>query len=257
MSNAASDVNGSSSNGNGAASAQAASSTTKTIYLIRHAESDENERLASFHNMCSTIYKLQLPQKKDFTGSLGLVNIPKMFDSQLSDVGRDQIAHMARVLERSDFVRRQQIQLVVHSPLIRARETCQGMLQCLAPNLKPDTVQRVLELDLLMEKTPLEWIPGNHGSLIRRLRELEDWVAAQPETIVALVGHSQFFKALLELDYKFGNCDVMEIQFNGDSPDQKWTNLKEFHLCRLSSTSDVVETKTDDANSNAKDDESS
>ena len=247
MANGLSDVNGVSSN-----NATTGPAIAKTVYLIRHAQSDENERLASFHNMCSTMYRFQLPQKKDFTYSLGLVNIPKMFDSHLSEFGRQQITHMAEVLTKSDFVRQRQIQLVAHSPLIRARETCRGMLQCEAPDVKVDTVQRVLELDLLLEKTPVEWIPGNYGSLVRRLRELEDWVAAQPETVMALVGHSQFFKALLGLDYKFGNCDVMQVQFYGDSQDKKWTNLKEVHLCRLSLSENgqVI----DDGNCTAKDD---
>ena len=248
MANSVSDVNGVSSD-----NATTVPPTAKTIYLIRHAESSENERLASFHNMCSTMYRFQMPQKKDFVYSLGLINIPKMVDSHLSEFGRQQITHMAEVLQRSDFVRQRQIQLVAHSPLVRARETCRGMLQCEAPDVKVDTVQRVLELDLLLEKTPIEWIPGNYGSLVRRLREFEDWLVAQPETVMAFVGHSQFFKALLGLDYKFGNCDVMEVQFFGESEDKKWTNLKEVHLCRLPPS--VIDGVTDDDNGTAKDDE--
>jgi hypothetical protein len=38
----------------------------------------------------------------------------------------------------------------------------------------------------------------------------------QPEETVAVVGHSQYFKAMLGLDFKFGNCDVWQVQFDGN-----------------------------------------
>ena len=227
---------------------------TKTVYLIRHAESIENERLASFKTAVRTLSRFGVPNRKDVTAACGLFNVSENVDSHLSDFGRRQIEHMATVLKQSDFVRRSQIQLVAHSPLIRARETCRGMLGCLAPDLKSaPCVEKVLELDLLIEKTPAEWIPGNYGSLEKRLRALEDWVAAQTHTVICFVGHSQFFKALLELDYKFGNCDVMEVQFNAgsstnDAPDEskrpKWTNLKVVHPCRLQPSTENADAAT-------------
>jgi len=213
------------------------SSQKKTIYLIRHAESLENSRMASFKNVAYSLTRFCLPSSKDVSHAFPLWNMPAHVDSHVSDFGRQQIEHMAAVLEQSDFVRHHKIQLVAHSPLLRARDTCEGMLKCLAPDMKTDLVEHVVELDLLKERTPLEWMPGNYGSLVKRLRALEDWIVAQPQTIIALVGHSQFFKALLELDYKFGNCDVMEVQFDGaaESQKKKWTDLKEIHLCRLES----------------------
>jgi len=247
------------------------STQTKTVFLIRHAESEENRRLASFKTTMKTLARFRLPNAKDVTAGFGLLNVYENVDSHVSEFGQRQIEHMAAVLEQSDFVRRSKIQLVAHSPLIRARETCRGMLgvaSCQAggsdadndggrPKVALGEVAEVLELDLLIEKTPAEWLPGNSGSLEKRLRALEDWVAAQSHSVIALVGHSQFFKALLELDYKFGNCDVMEVQFNAPSseesnrPTKKWTNLKEVHLCRLPTSADAA-TAAKDANENAK-----
>ena len=43
------------------------------------------------------------------------------------------------------------------------------------------------------------------------MSEFKGWVCDQPENSIAVVGHSQFFKAMLELDYKFANCDVWEV----------------------------------------------
>ena len=108
------------------------------------------------------------------------------------------------------------VQLVAHSPLLRARQTSEGMLGCVTGNstselkLSPP-VKRVEELTCLLEKTPSEWIPGNVGGFAKRIVEFEQWVCDQPEDSIAIVGHSQFFKAMLEMTYKFDNCDVWEI----------------------------------------------
>ena len=76
---------------------------------------------------------------------------------------------------------------------------------------------RVVSLDLLREKTPAEWLPGNSASLRRRMNALEEWLTQQPESVIALVGHSQYFKALLNLSYKFRNCDVYKLQFDSSA----------------------------------------
>lgn len=108
------------------------------------------------------------------------------------------------------------VQLVAHSPLLRARQTSEGMLGCVTGNstseqkLSPP-VARVEELTCLLEKTPSEWIPGNFGGFAKRIVEFEQWVCDQPEDSIAIVGHSQFFKAMLEMSYKFDNCDVWAI----------------------------------------------
>ena len=108
------------------------------------------------------------------------------------------------------------MQLVAHSPLLRARQTSEGMLGCVTAassseqKLSPP-VKRVEELTCLLEKTPSEWIPGNFGGFAKRIVEFEQWVCDQPEDSIAIVGHSQFFKAMLEMTYKFDNCDVWEV----------------------------------------------
>jgi hypothetical protein len=62
---------------------------------------------------------------------------------------------------------------------------------------------------------PSEWIPGNYGNFQARIAKFEEWLETQPEETVAVVGHSQYFKAMLGLDFKFGNCDVWQVQFDG------------------------------------------
>ena len=71
-----------------------------------------------------------LPAMSDLVATAELVNLPAQVDSDVSAIGQAQIQSMADTLQRDNFVQACGIQLVVHSPLLRARETCFGMLQC-------------------------------------------------------------------------------------------------------------------------------
>ena len=125
------------------------------------------------------------------------------------------------------------IQLVAHSPLLRARQTCFGMLRCVAPTSKLNdnfqnkphndplvhgckhpSVQRVVELDMLSERTPMEWFPVQHDAFTKRIAEFEMWLSEQPEEVIAIVGHSLYFKNMLGLESKFRNVDVWSLQFD-------------------------------------------
>ena len=173
---------------------------------------------------------------------------------------------MKAILYDKDFLKEKNIELVAHSPLFRAKETCQTLLGCssshlirgdddngtTSPSSKtkspsadtteeinflpegqasaeapkaeeeeeemeeiierefPDPVQRVVNLELLSEKTHMEWIPGNTGSFEQRVANFQNWLSHQPETVVCVVGHSQFFKTLLGLPFKVANCDVYQ-----------------------------------------------
>lgn len=190
------------------------SSGAKTVYLIRHAESEENRRIGSLKTSLRDIGSFKLPSKKDVYAVGELLNVPAQIDSNVSEKGKDQIDFMRKQLDEEDFLVEKQIKLVVHSPLIRARETSEGMLGCASPNQKPDSVDRVVELDLLKEMTPQEWMPIYRNNFKRRVSEFEKWLSEQPEDNIALVGHSEYFKAMLGLDFKFGNCDVWQIIFD-------------------------------------------
>jgi broad specificity phosphatase PhoE len=205
---------------------------TKTVFLIRHAQSDENRRLASLTTTLKSITKLKLPTKTDVLASCELLNVPAQLDSDVSPEGKAQIDALGRQIEKDDFIQKMGIQLVAHSPLKRARQTSEGMLQCVTKSLsataeedssalgkKHDAVGRVVELPVLNERTPIEWLPVNHDAFTKRIAEFEKWLGEQPEDVIAIVGHSQYFKSMLGLPKKFKNVDVWSLQF--DSTVQK------------------------------------
>ena len=244
------------------------SAAVKTIFLVRHAESDENRRLHSLKTAFKDLTRFALPKTKDIMASCELIRIDQQINSNVSQFGKQQIAFMANRLKETNFVTQQNVQLLVHSPLLRAKETCRDMFGCIASNeadesspllppplssaLTKHNISEVIELDLLTEMTPMEWIPGNAGSLQKRMRALETWLADRPETTIVCVGHSQYFKALLQLPYKFQNCDVIRVQFhpsgNGHTTStttttttttaSKWSNIHDEQLCRITTISD-------------------
>ena len=263
------------------------SGVRKTIYLIRHAESDENRRQQSLYCTISKVKNLILPTKADLAASLELVDVNAQIDSDVSEVGKRQIDQVGNQLRAADFVKKEGIQLVVHSPLRRARQTSAGMLGCVAPKEKdtrtsspfprarrasagvlecvapiidtaprdgsmrrngsigaglgsllnpipPDptaggmaaqSVSRIVELPELSERTPLEWLPVNHDAFTNRIASFEKWLAEQPETTIAVVGHSHYFQCMLGLNYKFRNCDVWRVTY--DSSVGLWTSPEE------------------------------
>ena len=213
-------------------------SSLKTVFLIRHAESDENRRQALLKRSFHTIASLSLPDEDDLTASVELLDLEGQIDSGVSASGRRQIEQVGRKLREDDFLIKMGVNLVVHSPRRRARETSLGLLGSAAPvvdthifNSRDETPTkhhidntidsrsnglRVVELPALAERTPLEWLPGplNHDAFTSRIAAFEQWLSDQNESVIAVVGHSLYFKSMLGLDFKFGNCDVWRVTFD-------------------------------------------
>ena len=227
------------------------------MYLIRHAESDENRRLASLGRCFKKLGKFSLPSSADLYASTELLNVPAQIDSNVSDIGKEQIDEMGATLKSDDFVRSSGIQLVAHSPLLRAQQTSEGMLGCRTGTQKAETVDQVVELDFLSEKTPQEWTPLYYSGFKKRIAQFEDWLHEQNEEVVAIVGHSQYFKAMLVVDFKFGNCDVWKTTFDislregsdasgevkevktesGYSTVPQWQDLQQVYKCGVAGSS--------------------
>lgn len=241
-------------------------SLQKTVYLIRHAESEENRRIASLGSIGSSLTRFSLPKSSDVWASVELLNVSAQVDSSVSSIGKQQIENVAQQLKQANFLEQAKVKLVAHSPLQRAQDTCYGLLGCRAAADDNDTTSddnppgiRVVSLDVIREKTPAEWLPGNAAGLRKRLTEFERWLPAQPESVIVIVGHSQFFKNLLNLTYKFGNCDVYKLHFDAnlmkegddartslppkDTLPPQWSDLERVFQCNLGSD-DTVENGT-------------
>lgn len=65
---------------------------TKTVYLIRHAESDENRRKECLKSSVQGLGKLKLPKKEDVVASMELMNLIAQLDSNVSPKGQAQVS---------------------------------------------------------------------------------------------------------------------------------------------------------------------
>jgi len=195
---------------------------SKTVYLIRHAESEENVDMASLFDAAGAIRKFQLPRKQDTKRGLKFVYscIAGNTDAPLSHHGKRQSELMGEVLSTENFLEKQQVKLIVHSPLIRARDTCQSMLLSTKAG-DGDKPWRVEELECLREATPYEQVVTMQQSLRARISEFQRWLALQKEERIAVVGHSQYFRLMLGMSEKFQNCDIWEAKFICDEANFK------------------------------------
>jgi len=219
---------------------------TKTVYFIRHAESFENLKHQSIQRVMSDLKSASFPDTEDVVSVVELLDIASHVDTPLSPTGKLQIQDVAQQLRDTDFVREAQIELVVHSPLQRAQETAEGLLHCRADREDfsvsvPTTVKRVVQLDALRERTPDEcFLPWRKLSYTARRQAFLEWLIQQPERVLAVVGHSEYFRSLLHLPFKFGHCDVWRAEFRPYTR-TKWFGLERLYRHQLNNSKKVLD----------------
>lgn len=193
----------------------------KTVFLVRHAESLENEKSAALRRFFLTALRGRVPALADLRYGLSLLTQPDLIDTPLSDAGRAQVETLSQRMRDTNFLRETEVQLVMHSPLVRAKETCGGVLRSWAAKHAPAFA--VEELEVAREKTVQEWIPGYGALLDARVAEFGRHLLDRPEERVLVVGHSQFFKHMLRMGEKFKNCDVWRVRLEDRAGSPAWT----------------------------------
>ncbi len=181
---------------------------TKTVHLIRHGQSTFN----ALH---------------DATGL-----DPLIYDAPLSALGRQQVAAAAAAFARDSY------DIIFTSPLTRAIQTAKGIFGARAPLLVNDGHSEWMNWScnvgrpasaLAAEFPDLDfkhlvgdwWHRGGevneHGipcepleSLLARVANFRDMIAARPEKRIAVVGHGDFFYHLTEK--YMANCERVEMR---------------------------------------------
>jgi len=238
-------------------------SIEKTIYLIRHAESLENVAYKGARNVQAAYVSRKLPDVKDVGSAFQLafkMFKPQVMNAALSTVGKEQVSQLYENLNADNFwdnlkdaaAQKQQEQnekggqpalaspLLVHSPLVRAKQTAYGALlgpehidlQKIDGEISGDGFVvkagvRIQELASLKEVNPAEIVADTvspwrkQKALDYRIQEFEDWIKSRPEDIIVVVGHSVYFKRMLNLPRAFDNCDVWEAKYGMDQTDRQ------------------------------------
>lgn len=210
---------------------------SKTIYLVRHAESEENVKMHGLQEVGTSILQRRLPTSEDMSKSVSFLysGATGDTDSDLSPQGKEQIRELNQMMDEDSQKNLHSVindvEVIGHSPLIRARETCYGAFG-LDRNELPENV---FQLTCLEEVTPWETVvQGRRNTVHKRLEELHNWIDNQTEaSTIALVGHSEYFMVMLGISRaeKFWNCDVWKVQYQSGG---RWKGLELKH--RISSS---------------------
>ena len=158
----------------------------KTLYFVRHAESEQNVATRDLH-----------------AGRQGAARriIDLGWDAPLSETGRIQLEHAKTSAEFKAWKDDAKVELIAHSPYVRAVGTARACFEG----------REISELECLHERTLSEYfIPW---LLDRRIGALRDWLDARPEQRIALVGHGQFFKRCLGAPEVLRNVGVVEVAY--------------------------------------------
>mmetsp|Transcript_8284 Transcript_8284/g.21075 ORF Transcript_8284/g.21075 Transcript_8284/m.21075 type:complete len:241 (-) Transcript_8284:1268-1990(-) len=181
----------------------------KTVFLVRHAESMENDKLAAFRGFFRDLRCGTWAGWSRLWHGLSLLSEPSLIDTPLSDLGRRQVAALQKELAQASFLKANSVELLIHSPLQRARDTCAGVV---ASAESAKDLPLVVD-DVIHEKYLREWLPGQITSLDSRIALFGDLIASREENVIMVVGHSQFFRRMLGMPRKFQNCDVWQVDF--------------------------------------------
>ena len=163
-----------------------ASDTSKTLYLIRHAQSEQNVAIARFN-------------RGDPSALVAIACLG--YDAPLSSTGEAQLQAARESL--ADFAAEHCVELVAHSKYVRAKTTARALFG--------GTERPLLMLPFLHERTLSEYLIPT--LLDGRIAELRAWLDRREERVIALVGHGQFFKRALGLPRSQPNVSVMACTY--------------------------------------------
>lgn len=173
----------------------------KTVILCRHAESKENVKIRAYKDGMAKLKTGSLPSKNEVSKSLSLLKYNT--DQAVSPLGNEQIKIMSETVMSENFLETFQPEVVVHSPLTRAKETCRGIF---------GQRDNDMELACLTEMSPME-IFLFKNSVNVRIKEFEAWLDSRSEERIIAVGHSRYFQVMLNAEEVMDNCSIIQCSF--------------------------------------------
>lgn len=159
----------------------------KTVFVVRHAESLQNVAMRRVaHCDCTALPSLCI---------LGQ-------DPGLSAAGSAQLEAAAAGARALAATRR--IELVAHSPLVRARQT--------AERLFGDGDAPLVEVSESYELTVGEALCCCGSGMHTRVEAVERWLLRRPERTIALVAHEMFLQRALRRSARIPNVGFIECR---------------------------------------------
>ena len=181
----------------------------KTVFFVRHCESSNNQVSNETKECLRGLMRGKIPNSSDFKALSAVAFQP--YDCEITGRGRVDIIDISRVLKEHDFWHKYQPELIVHSPLIRARETAKGIYQS-AP--APYNEISIIENEDLREATTYEQMVDSSG-MTKRIKSFKKWLFSLEEHVIIVVGHGNYFRRMLNYKNQIYNCDVLTAKFCG------------------------------------------
>ena len=182
----------------------------RTIVLIRHGESTNN---VAKNTLSRTLKKFRPPHStKEAVQLASLLMFP--MNSPLSHSGRHAVDERKSVC--CQMASDERLEIVLHSPLTRAKDTASMFAGALP----------LEQLDHLYEKSLSEH--ASLRSLQQRVDSFTRELLQRPESRMAIVGHSGFFRcmvgeALSRRKHELGNLSVWRVVLGADGV---WRDLE-------------------------------
>jgi broad specificity phosphatase PhoE len=185
------------------------------LLLIRHAQSINNVDKAvvkhSWAELRTGVWPTSLPWR-----SFGaLLTVP--MDTDLSPDGLVMVTTQRQVLSSANFLAEQKVDVILHSHLLRAQRTAEGLFSGNERNLTLQCHQGLYEKDVL-ETFGVSSIAERVEAFKRSLLFPEEKGGILPggtQTVV-VVGHSAFFRQLMGRTEGMKNCEVQECWLFAD-----------------------------------------
>lgn len=169
---------------------------SKTLFLIRHAESTNNVDKREARRAWRKL-PWELPTKAQLLCCLRLLKVD--MNSPLSPHGIQQVKELQHRLAEENFLQANEITQILCSPLLRATQTCSGIFSTTFA-IHPETYEKCLMEYLL---------PHRFKARVRRFA-LELATQTDQHTTICIVAHSAFFRQLTATTQNLKNCQVVK-----------------------------------------------
>jgi hypothetical protein len=149
----------------------------KTIFLVRHAESTNN---VSKRTAGKTLGEWKWPTWQQWKTMAPMVTFP--MNTELSEEGQKQVERQADTILKDGFVARENPELIVHSPLHRAKATCVGLFSGYVVPIEehPDLYEKSLG-EHFAQRT------GVGTEMTPRVDEFTSWLQLRKEKVIVVV----------------------------------------------------------------------